>query len=202
MDRKLIALGALLAAGLIVAPALTTIDAHADSSVGDSSKDKTKPLSDADQDFLKEAAIGGMAEVEMGKLAVTKGSRDDVKKFGQKMIDDHTKAGDKLTELATKKGFAAPKQLDKKHADMLDHLGKLSGKDFDSMYVQHMVSDHDDDVAKFEKESTKADDADVRTFASNTLPVLQGHQKLIKAIDAKMKADEKKGWGGGPSPKK
>ena len=46
----------------------------------------------ADKKFVEKAAQGGMAEVELGQLATQKASSDDVKKFGQRMVDDHSEA--------------------------------------------------------------------------------------------------------------
>jgi putative membrane protein len=68
-----------------------------------------------DKKFAKDAALGGMAEVELGKLATQKASRDDIKQFGQKMVDDHTKANDQLKELASKENIPIPDALDSKH---------------------------------------------------------------------------------------
>lgn len=143
--------------------------------------------SDDDSDFMKEAAVGGMAEVEMGKLAATKASSADVKKFGQMMVDDHTKANIDLKALATKKGMTLPTDLDSSHKSTMDDLREQAGADFDKAYVEEMVDDHEEDVSKFEDEAKNATDPDVRAFAQKTLPVLQKHLDAIKSIQAKMK---------------
>jgi len=135
-------------------------------------------VSAADRKFLTEAAIGGMEEVELGKLAQTKGSTDDVKKFGQRMVDDHTKANEKLKSLASSKGVELPTQLDKKAQADVDRLTRATS--FDRQYMSMMVSDHRKDVGEFEKESKSAQDPDVKSFASNTLPTLKEHLKLAQ----------------------
>jgi len=140
-----------------------------------------------DGDFMKEAAVGGMAEVEMGKLAATKAASADVKKFAQMMVDDHTKANNDLKALATKKGMAVPTDLDSSHKATMDDLREQNGADFDKAYVEEMVDDHEEDVAKFEDEAKNATDPDVRAFAQKTLPTLQKHLDAIKSIQAKMK---------------
>src|SRR6476659_6762106 len=65
-------------------------------------------LTAADRTFVMEAARGGMAEVEMGRLAVNKASNADVKQFGQRMVDDHGKANDELKGLASRKNVTLP----------------------------------------------------------------------------------------------
>src|SRR5450755_3390401 len=79
--------------------------------------------------FVKDALLGGMTEVELGKMAVEKASSDAVKQFGQKMIDDHSKANEELKQIASKENINAPDSLDSKHQSRVDKLSKLSGPD-------------------------------------------------------------------------
>jgi putative membrane protein len=141
-------------------------------------------MAQSDRTFVTDAAIGGMAEVEMGKLAVQKASSESVKSFGQKMVDDHSKANDELKTVAMKQKIDLPTSLDSKHQATVDRLSKLSGAAFDRAYVREMVKDHDQDVMEFKKESTSGQDAAVRDFASKTLPTLQEHQRMIRDISA------------------
>jgi len=119
-----------------------------------------------DKRFLKNAALGGMAEVELGKLAAQKGTSEDVKQFGQKMVDDHSKANDQLKEVAAKAQVEVPSSLDPKHQKALDKLSKLSGEKFDKAYVKNMVKDHNKDVAEFQAEAQNGTDPNVKQFAS------------------------------------
>jgi putative membrane protein len=132
-------------------------------------------LSSADKTFVMHAAQGGMAEVQLGQLAADKASSPDVKKFGQKMVDDHSKANDQLKSIAQQKGITLPTDLSAKDKALKDKLSGMSGAQFDKMYMQSMVADHKKDVAEFQKESTGGKDPDVKSFASQTLPILQGH---------------------------
>lgn len=184
-----IAMAAALAGLLAVAPA-----ALAQSTSGSMSKTATKTtsstssskLSASDSKFVKEAAVGGMEEVQLGQLAAQKASDPDVKNFGQKMVDDHSKANDQLKQVASQKGITVPSALPASKQKDVDQLSKLSGSAFDKKYVSMMVKDHKQDVAEFKKQSTKAKDADVKSFASTTLPTLQDHLKMIEDISAKM----------------
>lgn len=141
----------------------------------------------AHDSFWNEAAAGGMAEVELGKIAATKAQNADVKRFAQMMVDDHSKANEELKSLAAKKNISLPTAVDAKHKSTIDRLQGLSGAAFDRAYVDDMVEDHEADVQAFEKQSKDNPDADVKAFAAKTLPTLRKHLEEIKAIKAKMK---------------
>jgi putative membrane protein len=143
-------------------------------------------LSAADQSFVREAAVGGMAEVELGRLASDKASNADVKQFGKRMVDDHGKANDELKKLASEKNVTLPTELDAKHKATVDRLSKLSADAFDRAYVKEMVADHDHDVQAFTKESKSGADPDVKAWAGKTLPTLQEHQKMVHDLSAKI----------------
>src|SRR6185295_1472389 len=117
-----------------------------------------------DQHFVMDVAHDGMAEVELGKMAAEKASNDQVKKFGQRMADDHAKAGDELKALAEKKSITWPTDLDPKHKAVHDRLMKLSGEAFDRAYMQDMVNGHTKAVAAFRMESKSGKDADVQAW--------------------------------------
>jgi putative membrane protein len=135
-----------------------------------------------DHDFLMEAAMGGLMEVELGRVAAQQGASEAVKKFGQRMVDDHSKANEELMSLASSKGITLPTQLDEKHREHLTKFSSMTGADFDRAYGKEMLSDHRKDVAAFEKESTRGTDADLKAFATKTLPTLQEHLKLAESL--------------------
>jgi len=137
-------------------------------------------LNVSDQKFVREAAEGGMAEVKLGQLAQDKGESQTVKDFGSRMVADHTKAGDQLKGIASQKGMSVSNSLNAKDNALYNRLSKLSGREFDREYMRAMVQDHVQDVAAFRKESTSGSDAEVRGFASNTLPTLQDHLKMAR----------------------
>jgi putative membrane protein len=139
-------------------------------------------LNMADRKFVKDAAQGGMAEVELGQLAAEKASSEDVKKFGQRMVDDHSKANDNLKELATKKGVHVPQQLSAKDKAIKARLTKLSGDQFDKAYMANMVRDHKKDVAESKRETESAKDPDIKNFATSTLPTLEDHLKQAQSL--------------------
>jgi len=141
-------------------------------------------LGSADHSWVMKAAVGGMAEVELGKLAQSQGSSDAVKQFGKRMVDDHSKANDELSQIASRKGITLPTSLDAKHQATRDRLSKLSGAAFDRAYMDDMVKDHREDVAEFKKEASNGQDADLKAFASKTVPTLEDHLKMAEQTDA------------------
>lgn len=143
-------------------------------------------LSPDDKEFLSKAGMGGLAEVQMGNLALQKASSADVKAFGQRMVTDHSKANEELQALATAKGAALPTELTGEMKDAYDHLNGLSGAEFDKAYMKHMVEDHEKDVAEFDKASTSATDADLKAWAGKTLPTLQSHLQNAKDVARKV----------------
>ncbi|MGB0007296.1 MAG: DUF4142 domain-containing protein [Candidatus Sulfotelmatobacter sp.] len=139
-------------------------------------------LSSSDKKFVREAAQGGMAEVELGKLATEKASSPEVKKFGQRMVNDHSKANEQLKEVASSQGITLPSNLSAKDEMTKEHLSKLSGEQFDKAYMSDMVKDHTQDVADFQQEANSASDPAVKEFAEKTLPVLKSHLREARQI--------------------
>ncbi|HVO59714.1 MAG TPA: DUF4142 domain-containing protein [Terriglobales bacterium] len=150
-----------------------------------------------DRHFIRKAGEGGLAEVELGKLAAEKGQGDEVKKFGQRMVDDHSKANDQLKQLAQSRGVNLPTELSAKDKATKARLEKLSGEKFDRAYMHDMVQDHTKDITEFEKESTSAKDSGVKSFASQTLPTLQDHLKEARSIVPKERKEAKAETKGG-----
>jgi putative membrane protein len=154
-----------------------------------------------DQSFEKDAALGGMEEVELGNLAKQKASNSDVKQFGDRMVTDHSKANDQLKQVAKEKNIPLPTSLDAKHQAVVDRLSKLSGDSFDKAYMREMLTDHKKDVAAFRRESASGKDSDVKQFASNTLSTLEQHRKLAEDTASKVGVSATAGTSGHASTK-
>jgi putative membrane protein len=148
-------------------------------------------MSSGDKKFMEKAAAGGMAEVELGQLAQQKASSDQVKQFGARMAQDHSKANEELKQLATSKGVQVPASLDKDAQKDKAKLEKLSGADFDREYMKMMVDDHKDDVSAFEKTAKSGKDPELKSFAAKTLPTLQEHKQLAQTTYAAVKQTKK-----------
>jgi putative membrane protein len=144
-------------------------------------------LQTGDTNFVTKAGEGGMAEVELGRLAVDKATNPKVKQFGQRMIDDHTKINDELKKLCSDKGITAPTAISAADQSQKDKLSGLSGAAFDHAYMENMVSDHKHDISEFEHEASHGTDPDVKAFASKTLPTLREHLQLAEQTLAEVK---------------
>ena len=143
-------------------------------------------VDDKTHNFMNEAAMGGMAEVEFGKLAQEKATNARVKNFGEMMVRDHTGVNNDLKSIAQQKNVNLPADLGK-HKDHYDDLSKKKGSDFDKAYMKMMVEDHKDDIDAFEKVAENGTDPDVKTFASQKLPTLRMHLDSAKAIQKSLK---------------
>jgi putative membrane protein len=141
-----------------------------------------KPMPAMDGTFVKNAAQGGMAEVKLGQLAQSNGSNDAVKQFGQRMVTDHSKANDQLKDAASKENISVPADISAKDQATYDSLAKLSGPAFDKAYARDMVTDHEKDIADFNKEATSGRKDSIKNFANETLPTLKDHLKQAREM--------------------
>lgn len=154
-----------------------------------------------DKMFLRHAAEGGMAEVQLGQLATQKASSDDVKAFGQKMVDDHTMLNNELAPIADSMGVRTPKSLNKQNQAEYDKLNGLSGTDFDTEYLTVMVKDHHKDLHEFREEAASATDANLKAAIEKGLNVIREHTMMVdKLAQSKGIAVPQHGGNKQPSP--
>jgi len=172
-------LGTALLAGL-------SCSAFAQSSTPQDSSDRMahSMQSDGSQDamFMRKAAAANMAEIQAGRIALDKSGNGQVKQLAQRIIDDHTKAGDQLTSIAQRKHVSLPTEPMPMQKQEADHLKSLSGSAFDQAYAQAMVKDHRDAIKLFGMESASGSDPDLRQFASTTLPALKMHLQMSEQL--------------------
>jgi predicted outer membrane protein len=140
-------------------------------------------LSASDEKAVKNMAMADMAEVETGKLALSKSQNADVKAFAQQMVDDHGQALSKVQALAQARGVTLPTELDAKHKAMSAKLEKLSGDAFDKAYMAGAgVKDHKDTKAKLTSDAKKIKDPDVKALADQHMPVVEQHLKSAQQM--------------------
>ncbi len=140
-----------------------------------------------DADFAVDAAQGGMMEVQLGKLAQSNASSAAVKDFGDMMVRDHSAANDELKSLAAQKNITLPTSLSDDKQQKVNDLSQKKGEDFDKAYIDLMVDDHKKDIDEFQKEANNGNDADIKSWASGKVPVLQGHLDKAQSIQDNMK---------------
>lgn len=136
-----------------------------------------------DRTFAAQAARDGAAEVALGRLAAAQAQSQAVKTFGQRMVDDHTRAGEELKAAARADGIELPAEASPRSAADA-RLASLRGAEFDDAYVRHMVQAHDEAVELFRREARDGDQPNLRAFAGKTLPTLEEHLRMARALQA------------------
>jgi putative membrane protein len=135
-----------------------------------------------DRMFLRKAAEGGLAEIQLGQLALQKAGSDDVKAFGHKMVDDHTALNVEMAPVAQSRGVKAPTKLNKEDQAEYDKLNGLSGDDFDKEYLAFMVRDHHKDLHEFRAEAADTSDPVLKAVAEKGSKVIYGHMTTVDKL--------------------
>jgi len=159
-------------------------------------------VSNGTRDWIEDRLVGGMTEVKLGELASQKAQNADVKAFGRMMVQDHTKAGNELKQIATQHNIQAPAQLDDEHRDKVDRLSKLQGAEFDREYMNQMVDDHQNTLEAVEdrvekqgsdenptytpKQNDNRVDMAVNQWAAKTAPTVHKHHMRAKQLNDKI----------------
>jgi len=138
-----------------------------------------------DKAFVRKAMEGGMAEVQLGQLAAQKGNSDDVKQFGQKMVDDHSKLNDQMKQVAQELNVKPPTSLSSKDKATMKKLQALNGDAFDKAYIKDMVADHKKDEREFKEETQHASNPALQQAASQGAQVIGEHLQMIEQIAQK-----------------
>jgi putative membrane protein len=146
--------------------------------------DQTSPksLSSRDRTFVMQAGQLGMMEVELGRLAVKRGSSAGVKQYGQEMVEEHTRANEELMQLAMQKKVELPTEMSTQNTALIDRLSGLSGRSFDTAYKQAMIDSHNQAIALFQAQSQQGQDPQLKAWAAQKLPNLQAHLEMVNEM--------------------
>lgn len=137
----------------------------------------------ADYRFASDAAQGGNFETALGRMAVEKSTNSTVVRFGQRMTDDHGKAGKELAGIVSRNEAILPSQLSEDQQKFIKHLASLSGPEFDKAYAALMVKDHEEDLKVFQRAAQEVQDAELKVFASTAVTMVQAHLTLAKDLE-------------------
>lgn len=148
------------------------------------------PASKSDQPFVTKAGQGGMAEVALGKLATTKASDDRVKAFAKMMVEDHAKANAELMATAKRAGADVPSSPSSAQQATKASLEAMDGMAFDRHYTEVMVKDHAETIALFKTEAADGANADLKTFATKTLPTLEHHGEMARELQKSIQSSK------------
>lgn len=144
--------------------------------------EKEEALREADAQFIKNAGQGNTAEVTLGQMAINKTQSSAVKKFGAEIVQDHSKANEKLLKIAHEYAVSVPTDLTPEQQRLKESLAPLNGPEFDKKYMSAMVADHRKDIDEFEKTAAQAHDREVKRFAKQALPTLKKHLRMAETI--------------------
>lgn len=146
----------------------------------------TNPLSTTDKTYMSQAAFSNLAEIDAGQLASMKGMNDSVKIFGMMMIAEHQKANTSLDSLAKAKGVTLPTAIDSEHVALKQRLSALSGRGFDTVYMNSQVKDHLKTITLFQAELTNGTNQNVKDYANKYLPNVQMHYTMADRLSKKL----------------
>ena len=139
-------------------------------------------LDASDRMFIIDAAIGGMAEVELGRMAQERATLPAVRDFGRRMVQEHGQANQELTRIAARLGVTTPMMTDPARQAAKEVLQQLSGREFDRQYVEQQFTEHAVALTAFQMASQRAEDEELRAFARKTAPVIQQHLDMLRSI--------------------
>lgn len=154
---------------------------------GANSTNARLPLTPQDSTFVMKAAMGGMLEVEAGKIAQQNAQHERVKTYGAMMVKDHSGANQELISIASGRGMTIPTALPADMKKMTDAMRTMRGRAFDAHYMGMMVKDHQQTVAEFQRQASSGGDPELKAWAGKTLPVLQMHRDSATAINNTIK---------------
>ena len=143
---------------------------------------ETSSLNAADRSFISQAAYSSLAEVDLGKLAQTQASSQQVREFGGRMVTEHTQMNKDLVALASNKGITPPSSTDPGREAISDMLEKLTGTEFDRQYVPQQLADHETTLSLFQVQSNRGQDMELKQFAQRYTPVIQRHVEMLRRM--------------------
>jgi putative membrane protein len=143
---------------------------------------ETKTQQITDQEFVTKAASSGLSEVKLGTMASQRANSTELRQFAGKMVADHTRANDELKALAGRRQLAMPVQMTARDQEDQARLERLQGIEFEHAYARQQLEAHIEAVTLFERESAGGQDADLKAFATQTLPILKQHLQMIRGL--------------------
>lgn len=143
-------------------------------------------LAQADQDFAIKASMAGRHEVALGKLVADRASDSEVKAFGNRMVKDHSSAGEDLAKITSKLGVSVPAEDDAAFKEAYARLSNLKGKEFDRAYISEMVAGHTKVASEVDSYAKGGGNADLKGWATKAAPVVHDHLQMAQGIDARI----------------
>jgi putative membrane protein len=147
----------------------------------------TTAVAEKDAQFVMDVAASNMAEIKMAQLAQQKGNNQEVKDLGKMLETDHSAVLSEITNYAGQKGVTVPSEEKPEAKEAHNTLNGKTGKEFDKEWCGHMIEMHKKSISKFEGAQNELADADLKTWAGNTLPKLRTHLEKLEQCNNKLK---------------
>lgn len=144
-------------------------------------------VSRQDRKFVEDAAVGGMAEVQLGQLASQRAQHPAVREYANQMVSDHTTANRRLMTIAATLGITPPEELDFRHRRLMKKLGKAEGREFDQDYIESMVKDHKKMAELMEDQIQEGQNPELKQLATDLLPRIREHQQMAERLEQQLK---------------
>lgn len=142
-------------------------------------------LHEDDLAFIKQATIGGLLEVRSAETALKRTLTAEEQAFARQLVSDHGKANDELASIAKRKGVTPPAGLPADEQEKLGEMAEIKDKDFNEEFLEHQISCHKKAIDLFEDQAEDSKDADLKAFATKTLPTLKAHLETAKRLEDK-----------------
>ncbi len=144
--------------------------------------------------FAAAATDGNLSELTLSQLGVQKATDPELKRFSQRMIDEHNRMGQEMATLLAQKGLRVPQMVDVRSQFCAESLAGLSGEEFDRCYAKAQLVAHMDSLAMFEAEAERGLDPNIKALAAKFVPHIKAHLEEIKPIAKRcMREGEEKG---------
>jgi putative membrane protein len=147
---------------------------------------RRQPLSGQDKQFLSYAAEDNQAEIQLCLLAEKKAHDLALKAFARLMVNDHVGVESRLAALANGEQIELPNGNGEEGDKTLSKMQSTKTADFDGEFLKAQIEDHANDVKKFSDIEKTTQNEGVKRFAAETLPILQQHARLAKAVKASL----------------
>ncbi len=136
----------------------------------------------SDDYFMVRASQMNLSEIATGKMASDRAMNEDVRAYGQEMVDAHQQANRELQQLAEQRGVSLADRPDEAHVELSQHLARLDGEAFDREYIGSMVANHAKALSMFQDRAQNASDPELRAWAQQMVPVLESHLEQARSI--------------------
>ena len=150
-------------------------------------------LTEDEQELLAFAARNNMLQIELGKIAAQKASTDELKQYGQQLVDWHTTNQQELQELAQEYGVALPQQMETEQLEYIEEIRDAKAEEFDAEYWESVAKAQREAIDEYDDNLKDLDEADVSAFSlwmRNAQKELQAQMEQAKAFELELETNE------------